>query len=917
MYFCQHFAEACFVSLCRCRVGNFALMIYSHAFFRVLALFLGLNMTLSAQIVGHRPGEYLVSLESGVDARRLLQRMDSNGFAEPVSRLLNVWLYRSKIPEQSMLHWLRRQPEVRMAQFNHLIEDRGFFSSTNIFPDDPLFPLQWHLFNNGSSGGVFDADLDAEQAWEISTGGLSPAGDTIVIAVIDGGVQVSHPDLAPNLWRNKAELPNNGLDDDQNGYVDDYLGWNVFAQNDNIHIMTAHGTPVSAVLGARGNNGTGVTGVNWTTKIMFVAAGGTEDKLLAAFDYVLQARKRYTASAGKDGAFVVALNCSWGINYGQAADAPLWCAAYDSLGVAGIVSVAATANLPINVDEVGDLPTTCSSNYLISVTALNNSDQLVDNAAWGKEHIDLGAYGRTVYTAASGNNYGYFSGTSYAAPQVTGAVGLLYAAPCPNLVVLSQSDPAAAAYWAKSLIVGNTSPNPSLLGKTSSNGRLNLFRTLQAYENQCGTCPAPFALRAQEIETESAVLQWLKTPSSLAVNLRWRTFGVGPWNTVYAVQDSFLLAGLTGCTAYEFSLQSVCKLEVSSGWSPALVFDTKGCCAAPESGWLELQTESAVALAWPISSPANEYVVRYRGVALGAWTYLATSTNSVLLNDLQPCSAYQWQLRSVCGDWDSGYSPIFAFQTFGCGSCTELEYCAGKSKNASFEWIESVGIGSWSHDSGVGGSGYQNFSFQHAKPILLAGEEVPLSIVPGFLGTEKKAYYRVYVDFNQDGVFNETDELSFDSGFALEGPATGTLQVPETLVPGLSRIRVMMKFMTPNDQPPTACAEFDFGQVEDYCVELLHQLPSNAPFAADSAIGIRVYPQPARDWIALELPEGYGNAGCTLQLFDLSGRTVLTMEGTACDSSRIILKIGHLPAGFFVVQLQGGGKMLRAIMVKI
>lgn len=102
---------------------------------------------------------------------------------------------------------------------------------------------------------------------------------------------------------------------------------------------------------------------------MFVAGGNTVAHILSSYDYVLNARERYNASGGTEGAFVVAVNCSWGINYGQPANAPLWCAAFDSLGQAGILSVASTANIPLNVDVYGDLPTACASDFLVAVTS--------------------------------------------------------------------------------------------------------------------------------------------------------------------------------------------------------------------------------------------------------------------------------------------------------------------------------------------------------------------------------------------------------------------------------------------------------------------------------------------------------------------------------------------------------------------
>ncbi|MBL7798853.1 MAG: S8 family serine peptidase, partial [Saprospiraceae bacterium] len=339
---------------------------------------------------------------------------------------LNIWLLEvatEETTERLALDWLNRQPDVRAAQYNRLLEYRAM--PTGLLPNDPLYSQQWHHRNTGAGGGLPGADHSAEEAWNITTGGLTPHGDTIVIAVIDGGIEYTHEDLTENLWVNRLEIPNDGLDNDGNGYVDDYRGWSNFTNNDQIAgVATTHGTPVSALIGARGNNGIGVAGVNWDTKIIFVAGNSQESVILASYDYVLKARKRYNATNGQEGAFVVAVNCSWGITGGQPADAPLWCTAFDSLGAAGILSVAATANTPVNVDSVGDLPTACPSDYLISVTSLGNNNLKAENAAWGATMIDLGAYGKDVFTARSGNSYGTVNGTSFAAPQVSGAIGL-------------------------------------------------------------------------------------------------------------------------------------------------------------------------------------------------------------------------------------------------------------------------------------------------------------------------------------------------------------------------------------------------------------------------------------------------------------------------------------------------------------
>ncbi len=864
-----------------------------------------------AQTAPHQPGAFLVSLSDGLDAAALTSRMGPEVFAEKVSKLLNIWLLRSDLPEQETLGWLRRQPEVGSAQFNHLLESRTV-------PDDPLFPQQWQLLNDGANGGVLDADLDAEQAWDITTGGLTPAGDTIVIAVIDGGLDAAHPDLAPNLWRNRAEIPNNDIDDDGNGYTDDFRGWNTFSESDNIEgNSTAHGTPVSAILGARGNNGIGVTGVNWNTKIMFVAAGGLESSVLAAFDYVFQARQRYNTSWGEKGAFVVTVNCSWGINYGQPAEAPLWCEAFDKLGAAGIVSVAATANLPVNVDEVGDLPTACPSNFLIAVTSLNSSDQKAENAAWGKQHVDLGAYGQEVYTAATAGGYGYFSGTSFAAPQVTGAVALLYAAPCPNLIALAKTDPESAASWVKSLILENVTPNPSLTGKTFTDGRLNLYSTIKTYENQCSDCPTPYALKTEMLTDTSVLLLWTKPTTAIHVNLRWRVLGTGIWHTLLTVPDTFLMTGLSHCTSYVIELQSVCEGGVLSPWSQPFIFQTKGCCTAPKQVWVESNPSDAVAIAWESSASTNKYLLRMRKVGDTDWIVFETDTSLLVFQNLAPCTDYEVQVRARCENWLTDFSPLISFQTKGCGSCNEVDYCTVKAEDATEEWIASVQMGDWLHESGPGGNGYQNFGLdQPIFPQLVSGSSTQIVISPGFSGSPTKEYFRVFVDFNQDGDFEDDDELAYDPGYAFEGVAEGLIPVPALALPGLTRLRVMMKYTTSSDPPPSPCTVFGFGQVEDYCVELrLDSLHTSVP-VEDTVWLLRAFPQPAGDWVMLEFPEGVSNGECKLNIVDMTGRTILNDTAPMLRNGRVYLDTHQWASGVYAVQARYGGKVLRGKLLK-
>ena len=301
-------------------------------------------------------------------------------------------------------------------------------------PLDPEYGNQWHHEN-----------IASELAWDITTGGLTAVGDEIVVCVIEGG-NAQHEDLQDNAWSNTQEIADHGIDDDGNGYIDDVNGWNVGSDDDEGVFQGGHGTQVMGMIGAKGDNDIGVVGANWTVKIMSVAGENisNEASLVEAYGYPLDMRNLYEATAGAQGAFVVATNASWGIDGGNPDDSPIWCGLYQTLGEAGILSCGATANNNVDIDAVGDLPTACASDYMISVTATNDND-VRTFSAYGQTTIDLGAPGDNVWTTSGTNGYGATSGTSFASPLTAGVIGLLYSVPCPGLMDLVHADPQAGA----------------------------------------------------------------------------------------------------------------------------------------------------------------------------------------------------------------------------------------------------------------------------------------------------------------------------------------------------------------------------------------------------------------------------------------------------------------------------------------
>jgi serine protease len=396
------------------------------------------------------------------------------GMIQMLSNRLNIFLLSydpSTINDDRLLQDIKDHPFVELAQFNHYIGQR------ELIPNDESFGLQWNMKNIGQNGGIAGSDIDATYAWDRGTSGVTASGDTIIVAIVDDGFDLTHADI--HFWKNHDEIPGNGIDDDGNGYIDDYDGWNTWQNNGTIEAKD-HGTHVSGIAAARGNNNIGVTGVNWNVQVMAVEGSATiEAPVVAAYAYITEMKSLYIETNGAKGAFVVATNASFGVNNGLPEDFPIWGAMYDTLGMRGILSAAATANADWNVDEVGDIPTTFTSDFLISVTNTDNSDLKSNSAGYGPVSIDLGAPGTQIYSTRINGQYGYKTGTSMASPHVTGAVAYMFSVATQDFMTQYKNDPAGMALVIKEYLLDGTDPLPTLQGKTVSGGRLNIDHSAQ------------------------------------------------------------------------------------------------------------------------------------------------------------------------------------------------------------------------------------------------------------------------------------------------------------------------------------------------------------------------------------------------------------------------------------------------------
>lgn len=424
-------------------------------------------------------GEIMIKLysDSPQTQQQMLQNLFNDyqsidlGFVEKLSDRLNIFLLNynpSLIDGERLLEDIKTHPYVELAQFNHFIQQR------ELFPNDNFFGLQWNMNNTGQTGGTDDADLDCPEGWALGTSGVTATGDTIIVAIVDDGFDIDHGDLA--FWKNYHDIPGNGIDDDTNGYIDDFHGWNSWSNSGQI-IEKDHGTHVSGIAAAKGNNALGVTGVNWNVKVMPVVGSATIESIaVAGFAYVLEMRTLYNETEGEKGAFIVSTNTSFGVNNGMPEDYPIWGAMYDSLGMVGILSAGATANANFNVDVVGDIPTAFPSEFLITVTNTDKNDVKNGSAAYGLTTIDLGAPGTQIYSTSQANGYVTKSGTSMSSPHVAGAVAYMFSIADAAFMTAYHNDPAGMALVIKQYILDGVDPIPSLDGITVTGGRLNIYQ---------------------------------------------------------------------------------------------------------------------------------------------------------------------------------------------------------------------------------------------------------------------------------------------------------------------------------------------------------------------------------------------------------------------------------------------------------
>ena len=509
-----------------------------------------------------------------------------------------------------------------------------------VVPNDPSFSQLWGMSNSGQTvnadPGVAGADIRATDAWGVSTGDAN-----FVVAIIDSGTQLNHPDLAANIWTNPGEIAGNGIDDDANGYVDDTRGWDFFSI-DNDPTDGGHGTHTAGTVGAVGNNGIGVAGVAWNCKLMALrflgpTGGFTSDAILAV-QYVTRKSVKVSNNSWGGGAFSQAL--------------------FDAIGASrtvGHVFVASAGNNGANSDTTPSYPAAYNLDNIISVAATDNNDARASFSNFGATSVDIGAPGVNTYSTYGATGYAFLNGTSMAGPHVAGVAALVYI-----------QNPTWTYTQVKTRIMSTARPVQGLSGLCVTGGVVNAAAALGIVAPPVNTAP----------------VVGITSPTAGA------TFTTGTaitfTGTAQDTQDGILTASMTWSSSLQGQIGvggsfTVSNLVAGSHVITARAVDSAGLATsvtrtitvanpvAPTipSNLAVTRTGTTVTVSWRDRS-TNEtgFEVRREQFVGGVWTNQATYSLPVnstrLVQSAVAAGQYRYAVRAVNGTAASAFT---AFRT--------------------------------------------------------------------------------------------------------------------------------------------------------------------------------------------------------------------------------------------------------------
>ncbi|MEK4501848.1 S8 family peptidase [Bacillus sp. FSL R12-0069] len=358
--------------------------------------------------------------------------------------------FHTDINMKELIQKLNKFPNIEYAEPNYIVYPAA---SSN----DASYHSLWGFKNTGQniqgSIGTPNIDINVEEAWTKTEG-----SSNIAIGIIDTGIDINHPDLKNNIWKNPDEIPGDGIDNDNNGYIDDIYGWDFVNNNNSVYdgAEDSHGTHVAGTIAAEKNNTIGVVGVAPQVKVMSLkflgTNGGTISNAIRAIEYAKNKGIKITNNSWGGGGFSQAL--------------------YDAIQQSNSLFIAAAGNNGNNADQTPMYPAAYNLSNILSVASITNKGSLSSFSNYGKASVDVAAPGTDILSTLPNNSYGFYSGTSMATPHASGVAALIQSA-----------YPSYSPVEIKNKIMNNTSPLSTLTNRVLTGGLINAGKALQTYQS--------------------------------------------------------------------------------------------------------------------------------------------------------------------------------------------------------------------------------------------------------------------------------------------------------------------------------------------------------------------------------------------------------------------------------------------------
>jgi hypothetical protein len=424
------------------------------------------------------------------------------------------------------------------------------------------------------------------------------------------------------------------------------------------------------------------------------------------------------------------------------------------------------------------------------------------------------------------------------------------------------------------------------------------------------TCGIPSNLSTSSVTSTTVTLTWTGLSGIISYNLKYRLVGTSIWTNINTTGSTIILNGLSPASTYEYQVQSVCA-SGSSAFTSSANFTTPTtpvACGIPSNLSATSVTTTGAVLSWSAISGATTYNIEYRLASSVSWSIvsnLTTTTHS--MSGLSSCADYEFRVQSMCS---AGVSPYSATSTFTTGGCQPI-YCLSRGTNSLSDYISKVSLGTINNTTGSN-AGYGDFTA--LSTTLNGNASYVISLTPGFRTSPFKESWTVYIDYNQNGSFEDAGEKVAHGGGAQM--ISRMFTVPDDALNGTTRMRVQMKRLTSANGP---CHTFTYGEVEDYSVDIsgnaqaIQRAPEDgiAVEVSSKLSELNIYPNPATDKITVSI-DGNGK-DCSIHIVDLNGKLIIQKQELLIEgNNKIEINTDELINGIYFLSVESNGEVKRS-----